>query len=307
MLAGVLKQITRQMANMTQNQSYSGVGHNVKEAYDAYVPTSYKSKFYLEKLPVPWNVLPRNNAKDSIDIKVIDSIFKNTFKGLEDGSYFMWRPEVINIIHTPNLSVQRKYMFITKFLDRKEARLAAMCIFTTFTASTYVDLIEELELMYGGRNPCFDFVRTKLINGNKLKLPHLTNMHDVRGRIENFIEHCHMHGLSEDIDNKLMLQLVHNKLMNQNQLIGLYTENSVNPFIAKMDTISVIVEWLTRKITAIRYAQERLTKVFDPVVEIKKVNLASAEAIVGQEMAREDLGVDFSSTALLTQFIDDEA
>jgi hypothetical protein len=41
-----------------------------------------------------------------------------------------------------------------------------------------------------------------------------------------------------------------------------------------MDTISVIVEWLTRKITAIRYAQERLTKVFDLVAEIKKVNLA---------------------------------
>jgi hypothetical protein len=52
MLAGVLKQITGQMANMTQNQSYLGAGHNVKEAYDAYVPTSYQSKFYLEKLPV---------------------------------------------------------------------------------------------------------------------------------------------------------------------------------------------------------------------------------------------------------------
>jgi hypothetical protein len=36
MLAGVLKQITGQMANMTQNQSYSGTGHKVKEAYDAY-------------------------------------------------------------------------------------------------------------------------------------------------------------------------------------------------------------------------------------------------------------------------------
>jgi hypothetical protein len=80
----------------------------------------------------------------------------------------MWRLEVINTIHTANLSVQRKYMFITKFLDRKEARLAAMCVFTTFTASTYVDLIEELELTYRGHNRCFDFVRTKLINGNKL-------------------------------------------------------------------------------------------------------------------------------------------
>jgi hypothetical protein len=74
-----------------------------------------------------------------------------------------------------------------------------------------------------------------------------------------------------------------------------------------MHTISVIVEWLTRKITAIRYAQERSTKVFDPVIEIKKVNLASAEASVGQEMAPEDLVVDFSSTALITQFRDDEA
>jgi hypothetical protein len=181
------------MANMTQNQSYSGTGHNVKEAYNAYVPTSYKTKFYLEKLPVLWNVLPRNNAKDSEEIKVIDSIFKNMFIGLEDGSYFMWRPEVVNTKHTANFWVQRKYMFITKLLDKKEARLAAMCIFTTFTASTYVDLIEELELTYIGCNCCFDFVRTKLINGNKLKLHNLTNMHDVRGRIEIFIEHCHMH------------------------------------------------------------------------------------------------------------------
>jgi hypothetical protein len=193
MLAGVLRQITGQMANMTQNKSYSGAGHSVKEAYDAYVPSAYKSKFYFENLPVRWNVLPRNNAKDSEEIKVVDSIFKNKFNRLEDGSYFMWRPEVINTIHTANLSVQRKYMFITKFLDRKEARLAAMCIFTTFTASTYVDLIEELELTYGGCNRCFDFVRKKFINGSKLKLNDLTNMHDVRGRIENFIEHCHMH------------------------------------------------------------------------------------------------------------------
>jgi hypothetical protein len=148
--------------------------------------------------------MPRKNAKDSEEIKVIDSIFKNKFNGLEDGSYFMWRPEVINTIHTANLSVQRKHMFITKFLDKKEARLAAMCIFTTFTASTYVDLIQELQLTYGGRNRCFDFVRTKLIKGSKLKLNDLTNMHDVRGRIENFIKHCHMHGLSKDIDNKLI-------------------------------------------------------------------------------------------------------
>jgi hypothetical protein len=71
MLAGVLKQMTGQMANMTQNQSYSGTSHKVKEANDACAPQSYKSKFYLEKLPVPWNVLPRDNAKDSEEIKVI--------------------------------------------------------------------------------------------------------------------------------------------------------------------------------------------------------------------------------------------
>jgi hypothetical protein len=116
-------------------------------------------------------------------------------------------------------------MFIIKFLDRKEARLAAMCIFKTFTASTYVDLIEELELPYGGCNRCFDFVRMKLVNRSKLKLSDLTNMHDVRGRIENFIEHCHMHGQGDDIKNKMMLQLVHVKLMNQHQLTALYTEN----------------------------------------------------------------------------------
>jgi hypothetical protein len=183
MLAEVLKVLAGQMADMTQNRSYLGEGHGVKETYDAYVPTAYKKKFYLEKLLAPWNVMPRKNAKDSEEIKVIDSIFKNKFNGLEDGSYFMWRPEVINTIHTANLSVQRKHMFITKFWDKKEARLAAMCIFTTFTASTYVDLIQELELAYGGCNHCFDFVRTKLINGNKLKFGDLTNMHDVRGRI----------------------------------------------------------------------------------------------------------------------------
>jgi hypothetical protein len=196
--------------------------------------------------------MPRTNAKDSEEIKVIDSIFKNKFSGVDDGSYFMWRPKVINTIHTENLLVQRKHMFITKFLDRKEVRLAAMCIFTTFTASTYVDLIEELELTYGGIKRCFDFVRTKLINGSKLKLNDLTNMQDVRGRIENFIEHCHMHGLSKYINKKLMLQLVYCKVMFPHQLTALYQENEIKPFSAKMDTISVIVEWLTRKITAIR-------------------------------------------------------
>jgi hypothetical protein len=81
MLAGVLKQIAGQMVNMTDNQSYSGRGHKVKEAYDAYIPQAYKSKFYLEKLPVQWSLLPRDKAKDSEEIKVIDSIIKNTFKG----------------------------------------------------------------------------------------------------------------------------------------------------------------------------------------------------------------------------------
>jgi hypothetical protein len=69
----------------------------------------------------------------------------------------------------------------------------------------------------------------------------------------------------------------------------------------------MIVEWLTRKINSIRYAQERSTKVFDPIAEIKKVNLASAEASGGQDVAPEDLAVDFMSTALITQFGDDEA
>jgi hypothetical protein len=58
------------------------------------------------------------------------------------------------------------------------------------------------------------------------------------------------------------------------QLTALYQENEIKPCSANMDTISVIVEWLTRKITAISYAQERSTKVFDPVVETRKVNLA---------------------------------
>jgi hypothetical protein len=120
MLAGVLKQLAGQMADMTQNRSYSGEGHGVKETYDAYVPIAYKSKFYLEKLPEPWNGMPRKNAKDSEEIKVIDSIFKNKFNGLEDGSYFMWRPEVKNTIHTANLLVQRKHMFITNSWTRKK-------------------------------------------------------------------------------------------------------------------------------------------------------------------------------------------
>jgi hypothetical protein len=134
LLAEVLKGLAGQMADMTHNRSYSGTGHGVKETYDVHVHASYKKKLYLEKLPAPWNVMPRTNAKDSEEIKVIDSIFKNKFSGLDDGSYFMWRPEVINTIHTANLSVQRKHMFITKFLDRKEVRLAAMCIFTTLNA-----------------------------------------------------------------------------------------------------------------------------------------------------------------------------
>jgi hypothetical protein len=61
------------------------------------------------------------NAKDIQEIKIIASIFKNKFNEIDDGSYFMWRPEVINTIHTANLSVLRKYMFITKFLERSKA------------------------------------------------------------------------------------------------------------------------------------------------------------------------------------------
>jgi hypothetical protein len=167
MLAGVLQQVAGHLANLSHNQTQSGMGGNKKyqEAYDSHVPQSYKSIFYLEKLPVPWNVMPRDHVKDIEEIKVIDSIKTAVFKGIEDGSYFMWRPEVINMIHSANLSVHRKWIFITKFIDKKETRLSAICSFTTFTASTYVDLITELEDTFGGRNRCFDFVRTKLING----------------------------------------------------------------------------------------------------------------------------------------------
>jgi hypothetical protein len=102
-LAEVLKGLAGQMVDMTHNRSYSGVGHGVKETYDVHVPASSKKKFYLEKLPEPWNVMRRTSAKDSEEIKVIDFIFKNKFNGLDDGSYFMWRPKVINTILTPNL------------------------------------------------------------------------------------------------------------------------------------------------------------------------------------------------------------
>jgi hypothetical protein len=74
MLAGVLQQIAGQMAKLSHNQSYSGMGNKVKEAYNAQVLQSYKSRFYLEKLPVTWNVLPRDNAKDSKEIKITDPI-----------------------------------------------------------------------------------------------------------------------------------------------------------------------------------------------------------------------------------------
>jgi hypothetical protein len=70
MLAEVLKGLAGQMADMTNNRSYSGVGHGVKETYDIHVPSTYKRKFYLEKLPAPWNVMPRTNAKDSVCVCV---------------------------------------------------------------------------------------------------------------------------------------------------------------------------------------------------------------------------------------------
>jgi hypothetical protein len=40
LLAEVLKGLAGQMAIMTHNRSYSGVGHGVKEMYDVHVPAS---------------------------------------------------------------------------------------------------------------------------------------------------------------------------------------------------------------------------------------------------------------------------
>jgi hypothetical protein len=141
----------------TQNdRSYS----SNNEVFTDDLPYKESNKsFYMDKMPPPWNVMPRSAERESAELKLVTSTIKKKIEGTEEGKYFKWRPAVIECIHKANIALNRKYLMLTRYLDtNKSSELLVMVQHINFSPATYLNLILDLEQRYGGQYRAFSFV-----------------------------------------------------------------------------------------------------------------------------------------------------
>jgi hypothetical protein len=227
--------------------------------------------------------MPRSAEKEADEIKLVQNTMKKKFEGTEVGKYFEWRPSVIECIHKANMGLNRKYLMLVKYLDTdKNSELADIVPHINFSPVTYLNLILELEQRYGGPFRAFNFVKIKLLNGNKLNLRVLKSVNDVRNRVLAFVDHCYAHNQREYLESDAFMDDVNNNLLSESLLQQLWIDHYTLRLKEPLSSIKVIAEWLDvvqskLKLNLARMRTNRVVAAVNPSSgTVRKSNIASA-------------------------------
>jgi hypothetical protein len=75
------------MVNLTQNnrssQNDRPYSSNTEVFTDDLPNKEPKQAFFMDKMPPPWDVMPRSSEKESDEIKLVQSTMKKKFEGTE--------------------------------------------------------------------------------------------------------------------------------------------------------------------------------------------------------------------------------
>jgi hypothetical protein len=178
---------------------------------------------------------------------------------ISGGSYFDWRPQVIQVIHKANLPIDKKTLQLKKILMTKESTDLAT-IAETFGKESYYNLIYQLEEQFGGTQRALQFVKMRLLQGEKLKLHDLSSIHSVKARLLNFINHCRDHHLMDQVENTVMQDRVFKALLNEHLLEQLVKDHHIVHFEHALESIEIIVDWLKYRAMLLGYIEQRLEK-----------------------------------------------
>jgi hypothetical protein len=230
---------------------------------------------YYSSFPEPWNKQPRNDIKAEIEIKSLDSIKNTFFKGRQDGSYFVWRPQAIQVIHKAKLPIDKRILQHKKILGTKDSMdLATIADSDSFGPESYYNLIYQLEIQFGGKARALLFVKLKLIQGDKLRIQDLSSIYTVKTRLINFINHCREHHLMDQVHNSVMQDRVFKALLTDHNLEQLLKDHHTVHFNHSLDSMEIIVDWLDYRATMLSYIEQRLEKghTFKPITGKSKLS-----------------------------------
>jgi hypothetical protein len=236
---------TQNVNNSRSSQNDRSYSSNTEVFTDDLPDKESKEEFYLDKMPPPWNVMPRSAEKEADEIKLVQNTMNKKFEGTEEGKYFEWRPSVVECIHKANMGLNRKYLMLSKYLDTdKSLELADMVPHINFSPATYLNLILALEQRYGGQFRAFNFVKLRLLNGNKLNLRDLKSVNEVRNRVLAFVDHCYAHDQRDYLDSDAFMDDVNNSLLSENLLQQLWIDRLTLGLEEPLSSIKLIAEWL---------------------------------------------------------------
>ena len=220
-----------------------------------------KKSFYLG-LPDPWDQEPRTNIKEESELRSLKDI-TGKFRGAQDGSYFDWRPIIIEALHKANISIDKKVLYLKKQLSSKDSKdLATLTDCVTFGPETYHNMIFELETQFGGKQKALLYVKLKLLHGDRLRVDSISSINSVRARLQNFVDYCRTHGMMDHVKNKVMVDQIFKATMNEPLLHEMIADHHMMNFEHDVNSVEIIIAWLKYKGGVLNYVRQRLGKGF---------------------------------------------
>ena len=223
-IAEVSKNLLQMQINqIEQNSTRNSEG---SEYRDSALPGNAKNNFYAS-LPAPWNVQPDTSGKYSDEYSRMTKFIKDAgregeqlvkFNG-DENIYFIWRPLVIPAIHQRNVSIKDKYNTLLRTLKRNSDSLVdGLLNITEPTPENYRNLIEQLEMHYGGADRAYNHAMKRLDNLRRFDANNFSLVIDYHSAICQFISFCTANNLAHCINAGQMVNSILYKLFDQNQL-----------------------------------------------------------------------------------------
>ena len=211
-------------------------------------------------LPEPWNVQPRTEGKKEHIYRNVNAVFDDkskSFKGkVNDGSYYIWRVDVIQCIHKAALPISEKILLLNKVVDRTQPVLQMLFMYNTFSPDTYRMLIETLEHDFGGELRIYTYFRNELLKGKKLDFDKRESVQIMRIKIQRYLDHLRVNNFEAVGDSNLILSVVLQTQMSDTEQKK-FREDGINSGEREPNSLPYLVKWLFKREVVLKFREEQ--------------------------------------------------
>ena len=234
------------------NQSRGRKSKKPKEKRDPelFPPDSW----YLTQFPPGWRVAPRKAKTGEKQLEVDKMLLKKNLERFDGNPerWFAWRERVKNTIHKAPWSVIWKLDCIEQMIDFDKCNSRDLLPGLEWNADTYLELITEMEVRFGGSEKLLDHHYKKVLELQQVRPGNVLDLHTYLTTIRAYMKVLIETGSGNDMESYSMFKQVFNKLPRE-YIIEYQKERKVtNPFTGgreyKKMNLTTLIQYVREKI-----------------------------------------------------------